>query len=155
MRAIRLALLIALALLPFAAAGVTPDEMLRDPKLEARARELSAQLRCMVCQNESIDDSEASLARDIRAIVRTKITAGESDEAIKTFLVQRYGEFILLKPPLKIETVVLWCAPLLLLLAGGTAIYLAVRRRKGAVSTPGLTDAESAKLSALIAEEEK
>jgi len=155
MRAIRLALLIALALLPIAAAGVTPDEMLRDPKLEARARELSAQLRCMVCQNESIDESEASLARDIRAIVRTKITAGESDEAIKTFLVQRYGEFILLKPPLKVETVALWCAPLLLLIAGGTAICLAVRRRKGAVATAGLTEAEAAKLSALIADEER
>jgi cytochrome c-type biogenesis protein CcmH len=155
MRAFRLALVIAVMLLLFAAAAVTPDEMLRDPKLEARARELSAQLRCMVCQNESIDESEASLARDIRSIVRTKITAGESDEAIKAFLVQRYGEFILLKPPLKTETILLWCAPVLLLLAGGGAIFLAVRRRKGTAPTPSLSEAEAAKLAAIVSDEER
>jgi cytochrome c-type biogenesis protein CcmH len=147
-----IALLFALLLAPSVSFAVSPDEMLRDPKLEARARNLSAQLRCMVCQNESIDESEASLARDIRLLVREKITAGDSDEAIRTFLVKRYGDFILLRPPLKIETLALWGAPLLLLFAGGATIFFAVRRRPPVV-TPSLTDAEAAKLAALISDE--
>jgi cytochrome c-type biogenesis protein CcmH len=151
-RLVRVALLFALLLAPAVSFAVSPDEMLRDPKLEARARNLSAQLRCMVCQNESIDESEASLARDIRLLVREKITAGDSDEAIRTFLVKRYGDFILLRPPLKIETLALWGAPLLLLFAGGATIFFAVRRRAPVV-TPSLTEAEAAKLAALISDE--
>ena len=150
----RVALLVALSVATPAAFAVTPDEMLRDPGLEARARNLSAQLRCMVCQNESIDESEASLARDIRHIVREKILAGDSDEAIKAFLVERYGDFILLKPPLKAETLLLWGAPVLLLLAGGTAIFFNLRRRGSAAATESLSEAETAKLDALIGKEQ-
>jgi cytochrome c-type biogenesis protein CcmH len=147
-------LLILFAGLPFAAGAVTPDEMLRDPKLEARARDLSAQLRCMVCQNESIDESEASLARDIRLVVREKISAGESNDAILAFLVKRYGDFILLKPPLKIETFLLWGAPVLVLLAGGVTILFAARRNRRIATPPPLSDAETEKLAALVGKEE-
>jgi cytochrome c-type biogenesis protein CcmH len=153
-RLVRVALLFALLLAPSVSFAVSPDEMLRDPKLEARARNLSAQLRCMVCQNESIDESEASLARDIRLLVREKITAGDSDEAIRTFLVKRYGDFILLRPPLKIETLALWGAPLLLLFAGGATIFFATRR-KTLAATPSLTEAEAARLAALISDEKR
>jgi cytochrome c-type biogenesis protein CcmH len=145
--------LLILSLVPVAAFAVTPEEMLHDPKLEARARNLSAQLRCMVCQNESIDESEASLARDIRLIVREKIAAGESDEAIRAFLVKRYGDFILLKPPFKIETALLWGAPVLLLIVGGLAIFFAVARRGQPKPAAALTEAEAAKLASLLGKE--
>ena len=154
-RAVKFALLLYLLLAPAASFAVTPDEMLRDPKLEARARDLSAQLRCMVCQNESIDESNASLARDIRLVVREKISAGDSDEAILAFLVKRYGDFILLKPPLKIETFLLWGAPVLVLLAGGTAIFFGLRRRKVDTKASALTEAEAEKLAALVGNEER
>jgi cytochrome c-type biogenesis protein CcmH len=123
-----LALCLAFAALP--ALAVQPDEMLADPALEARARALSAQLRCMVCQNESIDDSDAPLAKDLRVLVRDRLKAGDTDEAVKTFLVSRYGDFILLKPPLEWRTVVLWSAPFVLLVLGGGCIILSSRRRR-------------------------
>jgi cytochrome c-type biogenesis protein CcmH len=153
MRLVRVFLTLAFVALPFAVGAVTPDEMLRDPKLEARARALSAQLRCMVCQNESIDESEATLARDIRHLVREKIAAGDSDAAIIAFLVSRYGDFILLKPPLKVETLLLWGAPLLILLGGGLAIFVSTRQRKEMVPA-SLSAAEQEKLAALVGKDE-
>jgi cytochrome c-type biogenesis protein CcmH len=109
--------------------AVEPSEILKDPMLEARARALSSELRCMVCQNESIDESNAPLAHDLRVLVREHLKAGESDAEIRQYLVARYGDFILLKPPFKAETFLLWGTPLLVLLAGGLGIGLAARRR--------------------------
>lgn len=110
--------------------AVTPDEMLADPALEARARAISAQLRCVVCQNQSIDDSDADLAGDLRRLVRERLLAGDTDEQVMDFLVARYGEFVLLKPRLSSRNLLLWAAPLLALVAGGAAIAVAVRRRR-------------------------
>ena len=110
--------------------AVKPGEILPDPQLEARARALSAQLRCLVCQNQSIDDSDAELAGDLRHIVRERIMAGDSDPAIMQYLVARYGDFILLKPPFKTETLLLWATPLLALALGGFAMWRAGRRRR-------------------------
>jgi cytochrome c-type biogenesis protein CcmH len=101
--------------------AVEPGEMLKDPALEARARKLSQELRCVVCQNQSIDDSNAPLAHDLRVLVRERLKAGDSDEAVVSYIVQRYGDFVLLKPPFNIETVLLWAAPLLLL--AGAAVF--------------------------------
>jgi cytochrome c-type biogenesis protein CcmH len=152
LRALALAGLIFLACAPRVAFAVMPDEMLADPKLEARAEALSADLRCMVCQNESIDESEAPLAHDIRVLVRQKIMAGDSDAQIRAFLVARYGDFILLKPPFKPETFLLWTAPLVLLLAGGAAIILSLEQRK--TSAPAsLSAEEKTKLEAIIADD--
>lgn len=135
------------------AKAVQPDEILHDTKLEARARALSAELRCMVCQNESIDDSHADLARDLRLLVRERLKAGDSDAEIRAFLVQRYGDFILLKPPFKATTFLLWGAPFLVLIAGGAAIVLAFRRRKAsAASARDLSESEKAKLETLLGE---
>ena len=117
-----------LFLSPLAAMAVQPGEIMTDPRLEARARALSAELRCMVCQNESIDESNADLARDLRLLVRERLQAGDSDDQIRAFLVRRYGDFILLKPPFKPETWLLWGAPFLVLLAGGCVILIARRR---------------------------
>ena len=153
MRAAALAGLVFLTLAPGFALAVTPDEMLADPKLEARAEALSAQLRCMVCQNELIDESEAPLAHDIRVLVRQKILAGDSDAQIRAFLVARYGDFILLKPPFKPETFLLWTAPLLLLLAGGAAIALSFKQYKTPVPLASLSAAEREKLSAIVGDE--
>ena len=110
--------------------AVQPGEILPDPQLEARARALSAQLRCLVCQNQSIDDSDAELAGDLRHIVRERIMAGDSDPAIMQYLVARYGDFILLKPPFNAETLLLWATPLLALALGGFAMWRAGRRRR-------------------------
>jgi len=117
--------------LPFAALAVEPDEMLADPALEARAQAVSKELRCVVCQNQSIDDSSAPLARDMRLLVRERIAAGDSDAQARTYLVERYGNFVLLKPPFQANTILLWLGPLLILLvaAGG----LLVAARSGAV----------------------
>jgi cytochrome c-type biogenesis protein CcmH len=103
------------------ARAVQPDEVLTDARMEARARHISAGLRCMVCQNQSIDDSNAPLAHDLRVLVRERLKAGDSDEAVVSYIVQRYGDFVLLKPPFNIETVLLWAAPLLLL--AGAAVF--------------------------------
>ncbi len=129
MRAFILALFLALSTAP--AFAVNPDEVLADPVLEGRARGLSAQLRCMVCQNQSIDDSNAELAKDLRRLVRERLQKGESDEAVIDYVVSRYGEFVLLKPRVEGKTLILWAAPAVLLLAGGTALFLAARRRGG------------------------
>jgi cytochrome c-type biogenesis protein CcmH len=133
--------------------AVQPDEMLKDPVLEARARALSKELRCLVCQNESIDDSEAPLAHDIRVLVRERLTAGDSDAQVLDFLVARYGEFVLLKPPLSWHTVALWGMPPAVLLIGIVMIVVVLRRRRpveGAEETANLTAAEEARLSELL-----
>ena len=113
MRLFRFALFVALALGSAPALAVQPDEVMKDPALEARARALSAELRCLVCQNQSIDDSDAPLARDIRVLIRSRIASGESNDAVRAYLVSRYGDFILLKPPFKPETMLLWLSPAL------------------------------------------
>ncbi|MEZ5853935.1 MAG: cytochrome c-type biogenesis protein [Hyphomicrobiaceae bacterium] len=118
------------------AKAVQPDEMLSDPALESRARALSAGLRCLVCQNQSIDDSNAPLARDLRIIVRERLKAGDSDDQVREFLVARFGEFVLLRPPLSTGTVLLWLTPLLLLGAGGILAYRQTARRGPADQKP-------------------
>jgi cytochrome c-type biogenesis protein CcmH len=134
-----------------AARAVQPDEMLADPALEARARALSADLRCMVCQNQSIDDSDAPLAHDIRVLVRERLTKGESNEAIKSFLVSRYGEFILLRPPLQMNTLLLWGGAPLILVVGATFLLVAIRRREKTILAPApLTVAEERRVAALL-----
>ena len=141
-------LLIAAALLvaAFPAFAVNPDEVLADPALEARARALSAQLRCMVCQNQSIDDSNAELARDLRLLVRERLKNGDSDEAVIDYVVSRYGEFVLLNPRLRGETLLLWGAPVVLFLAGAAAMVLFVRKRGGKPTGTPLSEAEKAEL---------
>lgn len=130
------------------ALAVQPDEILKDPALEARARALSQTLRCMVCQNESIDESNAPLARDLRILVRERIQKGETDEQVRDFLVARYGEFILLTPRFSPRTWLLWSIPLVVLVLGGGGILLAVRRRS--VAPAPLSDEEQRRLSELM-----
>jgi cytochrome c-type biogenesis protein CcmH len=142
-----------LLLAPLAARAVQPDEIMTDPRLEARARALSAQLRCLVCQNESIDESHADLARDLRVLVRERLQAGDSDDKIRAYLVLRYGDFILLKPPFKLETWLLWGAPFVILLAGGGIIFVARRRQKRLAQANSLSEAERATLEAMLGEE--
>lgn len=109
--------------------AVQPDETLSDPALEGRARALSRELRCMVCQNQSIDDSDAPLARDLRLLVRERLKAGDSDSEVMGFLTARYGDFVLLKPRLTPQTMMLWLAPLVVLITGAIALLIVVRRR--------------------------
>lgn len=146
------AIALAIALLvPAASFAVQPDEILKDPALETRARDLSRELRCMVCQNQSIDDSDAPLARDLRLLVRQRLQAGDSDRQVLDFLVARYGEFVLLKPPFEWHTLLLWGLPPAVLLAGIIAMLLLARRRTGSVAPPPpLTADEQKKLSALV-----
>lgn len=131
------------------ALAVQPDEVLKDPALEARARALSRDLRCMVCQNQSIDDSDAPLARDLRILVRERLTAGDSDRQVIDFLVARYGDFVLLKPPLTSETALLWFTPLLVLLIAGAGLWLWLRRRTADLSVAPLSAAEQARIDEL------
>lgn len=141
-----------LALAPLPAVAVQPDEIMTDPVLEARARDLSSQLRCMVCQNQSIDDSDAQLARDIRVLVREHLKAGESNAQIRDFLVQRYGAFILLKPPFEAGTLLLWGTPFLALILGGSAILYATRKnRRGRDPATPLSDSERHQLDEILA----
>jgi cytochrome c-type biogenesis protein CcmH len=136
------------------ARAVQPDEMMADPAKEARARELSRELRCMVCQNQSIDDSEAPLARDLRLLVRERIAAGDTDAQVIDFLVARYGEFVLLKPRFERQTLLLWLVPPGVLIGGGLALWLYSRRRPNrdvAAAAPSLTADEEARLAALMA----
>jgi cytochrome c-type biogenesis protein CcmH len=139
-----------------AAYAVQPDEIMSDPTMELRARNLSRELRCMVCQNQSIDDSEAPLARDLRILVRERIAAGDSDAQVLDFLVARYGEFVLLKPRLERHTLLLWLLPPLALAGGGLAMWTYGRRRSksAAAEDPSafkLTTEEEARLEQLIA----
>ena len=143
----RLALLLLLLATPVAA--VLPDEMLKDPALEARAREISKDLRCVVCQNQSIDDSDAPLARDLRIVVREQLTMGKSNAEAMDYIVQRYGHFVLLKPPVEPATWALWLGPFAVLLIGGGALAAMSRRRAAPVEAPPLTEAELAEMAAL------
>src|ERR1700742_4278494 len=132
--------------------AVQPDEILPDPALEARARELSRGLRCMVCQNQSIDDSDAPLAHDLRVLVRDRLKAGDSDQQVIDFLVARYGEFVLLRPRLEWRTAPLWLAPVIMLAIGGATLAVALRRRRqargaGVESVVPLSAAEQARLA--------
>ena len=130
--------------------AVEPKEMLADPALEARARNLSKELRCMVCQNQSIDDSEAPLAHDLRVLVRERLQAGDSDRQVISFLVARYGEFVLLRPQFAWHTAALWGLPPAALLIGIVVIVFVVRRRAPAVETANLSAAEEARLTELL-----
>ncbi|TYC51978.1 cytochrome c-type biogenesis protein CcmH [Rhodobacterales bacterium] len=150
----RFIVLFLVALTP--ALAVTPDEILDDPALEARARALSAELRCMVCQNQSIDDSNAPLAKDLRVLVRERLVAGDSNEEVIDYLVSRYGEFVLLKPRFAWHNAFLWAAGPLALLGGLIAIGLAIRKRSAGrrdtvvTGAPGLTQDEEKRLKALL-----
>jgi cytochrome c-type biogenesis protein CcmH len=130
--------------------AVQPDEMLPDQAQEARAREISRELRCLVCQNQSIDDSDASLARDLRILLRQRIAAGDSDQQARQFLVDRYGDYVLLKPPFKKTTLVLWLGPLLLLLGGGAAAFAVYRQRRLKPAADTLSPEEKARLDRLL-----
>ncbi len=145
--------LVALGLIlsPLAALAVEPSEMLPDPKMEARARHIASELRCLVCQNQSIDDSDAALAKDLRMVLREKLKEGMSDADARAYIVSRYGDFVLLRPPFKPETLLLWGAPLIALAGGGFAIYAAFRRSRRAAPVPAaaLSEAEREKLREL------
>ena len=148
---------LALSLFCVPAHAVQPDEILKDPALESRARALSQELRCMVCQNQSIDDSDAPLAKDLRVLVRERLQAGDSDRQVIDFLVARYGEFVLLRPRVTWRTILLWLAPFGILIAGALAL-LARRRRNGGAALAGsaqLTAEEQRRISELLEEPPK
>ena len=153
MRAAMVIIALWLATLP--ALAVEPSEVLDDPVLESRAREISKGLRCLVCQNQSIDDSDASLARDLRVLVRERLTAGDSDQAVVDYVVSRYGDFVLLRPPLKMSTVVLWAGPGVIALLGLIAFIAFLRRGaatagNGTAAAPPLTEDEKRRVEALL-----
>nr|WP_320144840.1 cytochrome c-type biogenesis protein [uncultured Cohaesibacter sp.] len=141
--------------------AVNPDEMLKDPQLEARAREISEGLRCLVCQNQSIDDSNAPLARDLRILVRERLSKGDSDKQVKSFLVDRYGEFVLLKPSFSSKNLLLWAFAPFVLIMGVMAIFLFYRRnriiaQKAEVEGQShLSEAEQERLNAILSDDSK
>jgi cytochrome c-type biogenesis protein CcmH len=146
------ALALAVALLASPAFAVQPDEMLADPALEARARELSKGLRCLVCRNESIDESNADLARDMRVLLRERIAGGDTDEEAVAFLVDRYGEYVLLQPTATGANLILWIAGPAMLLGGAAVAATYLRRRAAArpVAAEGLSEDEKARLADLL-----
>jgi cytochrome c-type biogenesis protein CcmH len=156
MRTLLAALLLALSLGP--AFAVEPEEMLDDPVLEERAREISKELRCLVCQNQSIDESNAGLARDLRVLVRERLTAGDSNEAAMRYIVDRYGDFVLLRPPIRPGTYALWFGPALLFAVAGLGLFVFFRRRQRVptgAAPPPLTEDERARLEKLMDEDPK
>ncbi len=140
-------LLSVLLFLPCPLAAVEPGEILKDPVLEERARTISKELRCLVCQNQSIDDSDADLARDLRVLVRERLTAGDSDDQVISYIVSRYGDFVLLRPPVNKSTAILWGGPALILLAGALGLVLYFRRRRGIETAKPLSREEEARLA--------
>ena len=151
MRLLGLALALVVALQTTPVRAVQPDEILPDAKLEERARNLSRELRCMVCQNQSIDDSDAPLARDLRLLVRERLEKGDSDKQVLDFLVDRYGNFVLLKPPVEPQTLLLWAvSPLMLMVGVGALIVMARRRRSVALETGTLSADEQRRLDAIV-----
>ncbi len=151
----RLAALALAVALTGPAGAVQPGEELADPALEARARLLSREIRCLVCQNQSIDESEADLARDLRILLRERIAAGEDDETVKAFLVQRYGDFVLLDPPMKPATWPLWFGPAAILAAALAGAWVYLRRRPALWEAAPLDPAERAELDRLLATGER
>ncbi len=147
-------LVVLLVVLAFAspAAAVDPGERLDDPVLEERARGLSQELRCLVCQNQSIDDSDAPLAKDLRVLVRDRLKEGDTDAEVLSYIVDRYGEFVLLRPPLRAGTVLLWLAPFVVLLAGiaSVLVYVRSRRPEVAEAPEPLSEAEKARLEEIV-----
>ncbi len=141
-----------IALAPLASVAVEPGERLDDPVLEARARDISKGLRCLVCQNQSIDDSNAGLARDLRVLVRERLSAGESDDQVVAYVTARYGDYVLLKPPLKPTTYLLWFGPAAIFLAGGAAVVVFLRRRNrlAASGAAPLSDDERRRIERLL-----
>jgi cytochrome c-type biogenesis protein CcmH len=133
------------------AQAVEPGEMLADPALEARARTISRDIRCLVCQNQSIDDSQADLAHDLRVLIRERLTVGDSDAQVRAFLVARYGDFVLLEPPLKPKTYLLWFGPAAIFLLALLAIATYFRRRRSEAAPAALTPEEQAHLRTLLA----
>lgn len=154
-----LILAVFLACFAHSAFAVEPAEMLKDPALEARARELSKEVRCLVCQNQSIDDSNAGLAKDLRVLLRERLVAGDSDAEIKEFLVERYGDFVLLKPPVKASTYVLWYGPLAVGVLGAIGVAVFLLRRRGSeaedVTPAPLSDDEQRRVAALLDEQDR
>jgi len=143
---------LAVAFVSSPAHAVRPDEILADPALEARAREVGRELRCLVCRNQSIDDSDADLAHDLRVVVRQRIAAGDSDSQVISYVRARYGDFVLLKPPFETGTALLWGGPALIVLLGAVAVGRIYRRRDAVPVTP-LSAEEQRRLSALLREE--
>jgi cytochrome c-type biogenesis protein CcmH len=154
MRRVFLALMFLLPLL--SAGAVEPGEMLKNPELEARARAISAGLRCLVCQNETIDESNATLAHDIRMLLRERLTRGDTDAQAVKAIVDRYGEFVLLDPPVRPATYVLWFGPVVILMAGliGSMVWLRRRNVTGEVTAP-LSAAERGRLDAILSEADR
>lgn len=146
-----LAALIVTVVFAGSAGALQPDEVLSDPQLEGRARDISAGLRCLVCQNQSIDDSDAPLARDLRLLVRDRLKAGDADQAVRDFVVARYGDFVLLKPPFGLHTALLWAGPFVVLAIGALALVL-VRRRTQPERTSELSGDEQLALTRLLDE---
>ena len=136
-------------LLASPALAVLPSERLADPALETRARALSLELRCQVCQNQSIDDSNAPLAADLRRLVRERLVAGDSDANVLDYIVRRYGDYVLLRPPMREDTALLWFGPLAILIAGAIGAFVYLRRRKPAAEAPLSAD-EEARLKAIV-----
>ncbi len=149
-RAVVLAVLLSALSAP--AAAVEPDEILPDPGLENRARAISKQLRCLVCQNQSIDDSDAPLARDLRIVVRERLTAGASDDEVVRFVAERYGDYVLLSPPFKATTYALWLGPAAIFLIGAAAAVVFLRRRRAAIPEEAapLSERDRARLDRLL-----
>jgi len=148
-------LALTLALPVMSVQAVEPDEILKDPVLESRARAISLELRCLVCQNQSIDDSNAPLAKDLRVLVRDRLTSGETDEEVIDFIVARYGEFVLLRPRFAPHTLLLWIAPPLLFLIGIFVIFRSYKRRSEEArsrTSKGLTAKEKSELKKLLKE---
>jgi cytochrome c-type biogenesis protein CcmH len=147
-------LLVLSLLLAAPALAVEPSEMLDDPVLEQRARELSAEIRCVVCQNESIDSSNAEIAHELRVLVRERLVAGDSDQEVLDYLVARYGDFVLLRPPVKPATYLLWFGPFAILLIGVVAVFVFFRRQRAAAALPpALSVEEEARLARLLGDQ--
>lgn len=147
LRSVLRLLAVLLVLSPMAAFAVEPDEMLKDPALEARARHISAGLRCLVCQNQSIDESDAQVAKDLRILIREQLMQNRTDQQVIDFVVDRYGDFVLLNPRFNSRTIILWLSPFLLVLAGG---LLAWRRRSSSPAAEPLSESEKAELDKIL-----
>jgi cytochrome c-type biogenesis protein CcmH len=151
MKRFMVAVVLAFSSLSGAAYAVDPGERLDDPALEERARDLSQELRCLVCQNQSIDGSDAPLARDLRILVRERLTAGDSNDEVMAFIVARYGDFVLLRPRFHIETWLLWLSPFVVLIAGAVGVFVILRGRQApSQAVEPLTTAEKARLEEIV-----